>query len=198
MDAVRFEKSSGYYSVWDDDPFPTGAIQPPGSATGWSSFGFENALGSSSYDAGAGAYRGNIIAAADRWRASGVIASPAEWMPYSVVGAANYVRAKFYVYAGGQSNQSDLNQIPNMRLRVQNRFAVNSMLEVFNHINGDPEQAPMRASCAPTRTPQSPRSTAWISIPWMCPTSHRTRTPRGSSARSSLSAPTPRITASSP
>ena len=54
------------------------------------------------------------------------------------------------------------------------------------------------ARAAPTRTPQSPRSTAWISIPWMCPTSHRTGTPRGSSARSSLSAPTPRITASSP
>jgi hypothetical protein len=104
----------------------------------------------------AGAYRGNIVAASDRWRASGVIASPAEWMPASVVGPANIVRAKFYVYAGGQSNPSDLNQIPNMRLRVQNRFAVNSMLEVFNHINGDPEQAPLARELRPSPDPAKP------------------------------------------
>src|SRR5262249_42391979 len=70
-------------------------------------------------------------------RINGWTAANDQWLPYAAVGTGNFVRAKWYIFRTSQLNQNDLNQIPNMRLRVSQRFAVNAMLEVFNHLSGD-------------------------------------------------------------
>ncbi|MEI7634223.1 MAG: hypothetical protein WCK47_08090 [bacterium] len=140
-----------------DDTFPTGAIAPPGSLSGWSSFGFSNYLGWPDYDPAHHAYQAYVTANPDHYRVVGVSANWAEWMPYSNAGPNHFVRAKYYVYAGGQSNPSDGNQIPNMRLRAQTRFAVNSMLEVFNHTNDlSPAQQAMEQELRPSTDPARP------------------------------------------
>ena len=91
-------------------------------------------------DFSGGAYRAHVVAQSGKLRVTGVIANASEHMPYAAVGSENYVRAKFHVYSGGQSTPGQANLIPNMRMRVANRFAVTSMLEVYTHVNGDPEQ----------------------------------------------------------
>ena len=77
-------------------------------------------------------------------------------MPYSVIGTGNYVRAKYYIFTSGQANPSQGNSVPCMRLRVSNRFAVNSMLEVFNHLNSDPQIQPWSQELRPSADPTSP------------------------------------------
>ncbi|MEI7903519.1 MAG: hypothetical protein WCK89_25040 [bacterium] len=146
------------YAAWQDDTFTTGGIAPPGSVTGWGSFGFQSAaLGWPDYDSAHHAYRACVPQSPDHYRVSGVIANWTEWMPYSFVGSANYVRVKYYIYTGGQSDPNDGNQIPNMRLRAQTRFAVNSMLEVFNHTNdANPAQTAMEQELRPSRYPSNP------------------------------------------
>ena len=154
MDAVKFERTTGHTAEWSRDTFDTGTVQPPGAATGWSSFGFDNALAFPSH--AAGAYRAHVNAAAGKFRVSGVIANAPEWMPAGVVGSTGYVRAKFFVYSGGQTNPAAANQVPNMRLRVANRFAVTSMLEVYTHLNGDPEQDTLAQDLRPSTDPAKP------------------------------------------
>ena len=130
MDAVKFEPVGGPVARWSRATFDA--------ATGWSTFGDNNALAYPSHSDGA--HKAHVVAAAGKLRVTGVISNESEFMPYLAVGPQHNVRAKFHVYRGGQTNPSATNQIPNMRLRVANRFAVTSMLEVYTHLNGDPEQ----------------------------------------------------------
>ena len=150
-------------TVHRDDDFASGAIAPPGSQSGWSSFGFQNSVAFADHvtDLG-GMYRAWVSADPNHWRSSGVIANPAEWLPYSAVGTASVVRAKYFVF-GGPRGSALQNLVPNMRLRLQCRFAVNSMLEVFNHLNSDPESSRLEGICTrlgrvPARdVPRGPR-----------------------------------------
>jgi hypothetical protein len=66
------------------------------------------------------------------------------------------VRANFYLFRTGQANMNDLNQIPNMRMRTSTRFAVNSMLEVFNHLGGDPNGTAFGQELRPSSSPANP------------------------------------------
>lgn len=75
---------------------------------------------------------------------------PGSRIPYSLVGSDRYVRAKFHVYAGGQASGA-LNQVPNMRMRVANRFAVSSVLEVLHHSNFDPESSTFGQDFRPSK-----------------------------------------------
>jgi hypothetical protein len=50
----------------------------------------------------------------------------------------------------------DPSRIPAMRLRVANRFAVTSMLEVNSHVEGDPAIAPYAAEITPSADPANP------------------------------------------
>ena len=113
-------------------------------------------LGWADYESSGGAFRAHIAARSGHFRLSGVIANRGEWMPYSSVGTGNHVRAKFHVYAGGQANPSALNQVPNMRLRLQTRYAQNAMLEVYNHLNSDPEATALSRDLVPSRDPLKP------------------------------------------
>ena len=140
-----------------DDTFPTGAIQPPGAASGWSSFGYSGPMGWPDYDASKHAYQAYVVADSTRYRNPGVISNIEEWLPFNAVKASHFVRAKCYVYAAGQTNPADGNEIPNMRLRLQTRFAVNSMLEVFNHTNdASAAQRAMDQELRPSTDPARP------------------------------------------
>ncbi|MBX7245129.1 MAG: SBBP repeat-containing protein [Candidatus Sumerlaeaceae bacterium] len=120
------------------DKFETGAVQAPGADTGWVAFGTNQVgLANPSYDSGTTSYRGNVSASASRLRVTGVLAAQTEWLPYSAVGVANYVRGKYYIFTGGQTNPALLNTIPSFRCRLSTRFAQASILEVFSHVNAD-------------------------------------------------------------
>jgi hypothetical protein len=142
---------------WNEDTFDAGLVQPPGSTNGWGAFG-SNTPGFAwpDYSVAAGAYRLRLAADATRYRVTGVISNLDEWLPYFAVNYDRVVRARFYIYAAGQSNPSDLNQIPNLRMRLCNRFAVNSMLEVFHQNPGDPANAALASELRPSSVPASP------------------------------------------
>ena len=126
-------------------------------ADGWSALGYNiPGFAAIDHDAANSAIRAFVAADPNRFRLTGWITDSARQLPYSSVGAANVVRAKFFVYTTGQQNPSLLNTIPNMRLRVANRFAVNSMLEVFNHLNSDPATDPFARELRPSSDPARP------------------------------------------
>lgn len=80
----------------------------------------------------------------------------ASWLPYSAVGPENYVRASFWVYATGQQDPNATNQIPNVRLRISNRFAITTMQEILHHSNGDPDSQYYGRDFVPSRDPAAP------------------------------------------
>ena len=147
------------FRVARDDGFSTGAVSD-GTVAGWIRFGMNSdSLGWPSYFQDGHSYLAVVKADASgaHFRNTGVVASQADWLPYALVGNDRYVRAKFMMYAGGQSNPADQNQVPNFRLRLSNRFAVNSMLEVFNHEPGDSaETRAMYAELRPSTVAGSP------------------------------------------
>ena len=118
---------------WRDDHFSTGSIS--NGLTGWSSFVMNSAIAWPDHEDTVGSYRAHVVADNSHYRISGVAANWAEWMPYSFVGSTNVARVKYYLYAGGQANPHELNQVPNLRVRAQVRFAQASVLQVFNHLN---------------------------------------------------------------
>jgi len=142
--------------------------------SGWMEFVKIPSSGSyagTSYDATSGTLRAWVSAAPDRYRIVGWLAGASQWLNYSQVGTNNYVRAKFYVYAGGQSDPSQLNSIPNFRLRVSHRFALNSMLEVLPHSSAtagdEPVSLELRPSTDPTRPSLYRVDLAPIDIPYL-------------------------------
>jgi hypothetical protein len=133
------------------DTFAADPLTSPGSASGWSFFGTQlPQLASADHDASAGAVRLRVAGDPTRFRISGVLANQAEWLPYADCGPERHVRAKYYVYFGGVAGAGDGNQVPNLRLRIANRFAVSSMLEVFHHLTADPGNAGLAAELRPS------------------------------------------------
>jgi subtilisin-like proprotein convertase family protein len=144
-------------TVTDEDGFDSDPSQPPGSSTGWSIFGMNTpSFAFGQYAGGTSSLQSVVASDATRFRISGWLANQAEWLPYASVGANNYVRGKFYLFAGGQSNPAEQNQIPCLRARLSNRFAVNSMLEVFGHLNSDPGSFAHYAELRPSNVSTSP------------------------------------------
>lgn len=143
-----------------DDTLDTATIEPGGAASGWSVLGFNTpGLAQPDYDSTHGALLARVYGIAEdqpgRFRLTGLFTNQSEWLPYAAVGADNYVRAKFYVYATGQE-QSASNQIPNIRLRISTRFAVNSMLEVLHHDSRDVQGSLYGAEIRPSSDPAHP------------------------------------------
>ena len=89
-------------------------------------------------------------------RVAGWLASTATSMPYATVGAGRHARAKFWVYSGGQTDPADRAQVPNMRLRVSNRFAVTSILDVLHHNSVDPQGDALASDFRPSSDPAKP------------------------------------------
>ena len=85
-----------------------------------------------------------------------MISNSSEWLPYTAIGPDRIARGKFFVYATGQANPTALNTIPNMRMRLANRFAATSMQEVFNHLNIDPANQALSQELRPSSDPAKP------------------------------------------
>ena len=148
--------AAAFEAIHDDAFTSSGLATDPADYSRWSSFVFDNALGWPTYDLAQGAYLAHVTSDTTHFRISGVAANHDEWLPYSQIGSGKYVRAKYFVYSGGQPDPADLNQVPNLRMRLQNRFAVNSMLEVFHHDPADPENAARAAELRPSTDPSKP------------------------------------------
>ena len=139
------------------DTFAADPLTTPGAPSGWSFFGTElPELASADHDTSAGAIRLRVAGDPARLRISGVLANQAEWLPYADCGLARHVRAKYYLYSGSSTNAGTGNEVPNLRLRVANRFAVSSMLEVFHHLTADPGNAALAAELRPSADPAAP------------------------------------------
>lgn len=111
--------------------FATSDIQPSGSSSGFSFAGEQDITSSYlSFDGADGSYRANVLPDPQRFRVTGLQFNRSEWLPYQNVGSQNYVRGKFWVYSGNQVTTYSA-EVPNFRMRVANRFALNSMLEIL-------------------------------------------------------------------
>jgi trimeric autotransporter adhesin len=91
-----------------------------------------------------------------RFRINGWFTQEAGYLPYASIGPDNFVRGRYFVHTGGQSNPSALDTIPAVRMRLSNRFAVTSMLEAFNHLNSDPEVTSCAQELRPSAHPAKP------------------------------------------
>lgn len=115
------EADPAAYAVWADDKLDN--------SSGWTNTGDQpNRL---TFDAPTGALRMHVFSSASARCGMWYTPNMAQWLPYTSVTGANFVRAKFYVYAqpddGGFESAGE---IPEFRLRVANRFAVSSYLEM--------------------------------------------------------------------
>ena len=139
----------GAFQVLVDDTFTT--------QSNWFPFGpDEPGLMSTQYDVPATALKVNVVADPTRFRINGWFTIQQGYVPYASVGPDNLVRGKFFVYAGGQANPGVGAEIPNTRIRLSNRFAVGSLLEVFNHLNSDPATLPFAQELRPSTLATSP------------------------------------------
>lgn len=125
-------------------------------STGWSQFGTATANQSTGFDGAHTALLANIHSvASSAYRIIGWITNANNTLPYQATSDLQYLRGKFYVFASGQTG-SAVNQIPNFRLRIANRFAVTSLLTVNNHLNSDPEATNLAQDIRPSTSPTSP------------------------------------------
>jgi Zn-dependent metalloprotease len=151
IDDIRIYTCGYKVDTKNDDP-----MQSP---NGW--FEFERipstgGLASTDFDANNQAIRVRVSSDPTRYRIAGWLANTNNWLPYLYVGSNNFVRGKFYVYATGQANPSQLNTIPNFRMRLANRFAVTSMLEVLPHSNATSGDEPISLELRPSQDPTRP------------------------------------------
>lgn len=149
------------YIVWDDDTFATDNEEPPGSSSGWNRIGVTHtdpSLNTSDYDTTNGAYRVRIFSSATRFHITGWANNRLEWLPYSAIGSARYVRAKFYMYAAPHDGSSftDLRQLPNFEMRLASRFAVTANLQVYHHNQLDEGNNVFFHELRPSTDPASP------------------------------------------
>src|SRR5205823_93046 len=108
------------------------------------------------YDSTQTALLANITSdSVGNYRIIGWITAPSNVMYYNSVGSERFVRAKYFIYAAGQTGTA-INEIPNFRIRVANRFAVSGLLTVNNHLNSDPEATKLAQDIRPSTAPASP------------------------------------------
>lgn len=148
------ERTAGFVA-YDTDKITTDALGTASSQ--WMPTGFNDpAAAVTDFDAATNSFRAKVFPSIKRFRHSGAQANGDHWMPYAAIGPNCYVRAKFYMFAGGQQNPSDLNQIPNLRVRAATRFAVSSILEIFHHLNADPANNAWASELRPSTDPTRP------------------------------------------
>jgi len=144
------------YSAYRTNDFSGNSLAPPGASHGWSSYytgGNLAAVDSNPFDPG---LRLHVASDPGRFRVAGVLSNFDEWIPYDAIGPDRHVRAIFYLYTMGQDQPDDPAERPNFRLRLANRFAVTSMLEVFHNTAGDPGNVALGAELSPSRDPARP------------------------------------------
>jgi hypothetical protein len=149
IDDIRFHVCGYAMTMQNDNPFQ--------SSTGWSLFAQTPSDATTvDFDAANTALRARVSSDATRFRVAGWFTNVTDWLPYHYVGTDKYVRGKFYVYATGQASPSQLNSIPNIRMRLSNRFAATSMLEVSAHSSKTAGDEPLSLELRPSSDPAKP------------------------------------------
>lgn len=148
--SLLLNNSAPFITTLVDSTFTTGT-------EGWAQFGTTNVNQSATYDPANGALTAQInsVAVDGDYRIIGWFSDAADTLNYASIGTGHYVRAKYYIYATGQTG-SAVNEIPNFRVRIANRFAVSSILKVGNHLNTDPEATQLAQDIRPSTSPASP------------------------------------------
>jgi hypothetical protein len=149
-DETSDSKSGGsMFIVAQDDTFTTG--DP--SSTGLNGWQFStNNLSTSVYSSPNHSIGVTIATSTDKFRTGSWQANANDWLSYGKLGPDNVARAKFYMYATGQSA---VNAIPNLRVRLQERFAVTDGLNIL-HTNNNAAQDPTTEELAPSQDPTKP------------------------------------------
>jgi len=140
-----------FFTVTQDDTFTTGDPSSTG-VTGWQFAG--NTLSTKVYSSANAAIGASVATSSNLFRQGGWQANAAEWLEYSLVNTANVVRAKYYMYAS-PTTPGNKNQIPSIRLRVQERFAVTNGLVISGNI-GNAVTDPTTQELLPSEDPTKP------------------------------------------
>ncbi|MBX7245592.1 MAG: formylglycine-generating enzyme family protein [Candidatus Sumerlaeaceae bacterium] len=140
--------------VLADDNFTTDVQAPTPGDMGWY-YNANNTVGTTA-DALGGALRIGVPTRPDasHYHVTSWVSNLSEWIPYNMVRPGYAVRAKFYVYAGGQSPNT-VNCIPNIRMKLQHASAIATTLEVLATSNNATEDA-RGAELAPSRDETKP------------------------------------------
>jgi len=129
---------------FSSDTFSTDNRNANGWTTGGATSG-DPALNSFTWDSGTGAYRITVASTVtsgelNRYRFAYWVNNRPDWLPYPTqIGTGKYVRAKYYMYNSGSTAQT---ASPNFNLRLQQPFAVTSVVHVQTHdsVIGDIEE----------------------------------------------------------
>jgi hypothetical protein len=140
-----------FFTVTQDDTFTTGDPSST-TVTGWQFSG--NTLSTKVYSAANAAIGVSIATSSNLFRSGGWQANAGEWLEYSLVNTASVVRAKYYMYAS-PTTAGNKNQIPSIRLRLQERFAVTNGLVVSGNI-GNPATDAITQELLPSENPALP------------------------------------------
>jgi uncharacterized repeat protein (TIGR01451 family) len=90
---------------------------------------------------------------------TGVVSEGSQTIPYSAVGPDRIVRGKFSVWQQSLTQPfgvRDPANVPSFAMRIANRFAVTSMLEIKGNQAEDPAIAPFAAEITPSADPNNP------------------------------------------
>jgi Zn-dependent metalloprotease len=152
----------------------TAQVDTMTTATGWFEFARvpdSGGLAATDYDSANHALRAWVSSSPSKYRIVGWLTDQTNWLPYLYVGPDQYVRGKFYVYATGQTDPAQLNTIPNFRMRLANRFAVNSMLEVLPHSSATSGDEPISLELRPSTNASKPSlyrvDLDPVDVPWL-------------------------------
>lgn len=80
---------------------------------------------------------------------------PSQPINYAAVGTGNVVRARFFMFAEGQTG-SALNQVPSLRMRVANRFAITAYLIIRSNLGSSKNNDALVQEIQPSKSPSSP------------------------------------------
>ena len=141
------------------ETFSTDVTNPtPGGTTGWTPVSAYQTGQVTDYDSANQALRVTVSTGTGQPRVNGWVSANSEWLSVTPLGGWSHwvVRGKFYIFSKGQADPENLNQIPNMRMRLASRFAITSMLEVFNHLGTDPVGTLAGQDLRPSSDPNAP------------------------------------------
>jgi peptidoglycan/xylan/chitin deacetylase (PgdA/CDA1 family) len=169
----------------DDPDFPNFVLRMTGQGSGYESidnFGtsvpasweplVSNVPGftDNAYDGQSGALMSQTGAdSLNRIRVAGWRSLSPSNLPISALTNQDLVVAKFAVYATGQADPSDHSQVPNLRMRVAQRFAVTSFQDLNHYSPADPEGNAFGNELRPSSDPLAPSIYRVIHAPVVVP-----------------------------
>jgi hypothetical protein len=135
------------------DNLALATLTPPGASTGWFPIGANDpTIGFPTIDSARGLLL-TVIPQPGSPRITGAMTGDSERLPFRSIGSDSVVRGKFSLRAEGQSDGADSTLIPNLRIRLSQRFAATSMITIFHHLPGTPGDLAATREYRPTTSP---------------------------------------------